>query len=51
MSYNEFTLSDVIEKFNLKILEKPNIFKETPIIKTSSFLQETLAENLPLILI
>lgn len=50
MAYSDFTLNKVVKQFDLKISEKRYLFKDTPELECSQFLQETLEYNIPLAL-
>ncbi len=50
MSYSDFTLRDVLKNFDLKLVEKSNLFPEISPLIPSDFLTEILAENIPLAL-
>jgi hypothetical protein len=50
MSYSEFKLSELRQKFQLQIREMIGIFGEIETVHPSQLLQETLAENIPLAL-
>ena len=48
MSYSDFTLKQVQNDFNLKIIEKRGIFSTLDPVKISDYLALTLEENIPL---
>lgn len=50
MAYSDFTLSLVLKTFQLKLIEKKDLFKESSKLKPSALLQEILQDNLPLAL-
>jgi hypothetical protein len=50
MSYSEFTLDGVTEKFELEIQERVELFSSVEPINPSSLLREILEENMPLAL-
>jgi len=50
MSYGEFSLKDVVQRFNLSLLEGPDLFEPAPQRKPSSLLQQTLKDAVPLAL-
>ncbi|MBI2571113.1 MAG: hypothetical protein HYV63_29255 [Candidatus Schekmanbacteria bacterium] len=50
MSYSDFTLSDLKEKFNLTIEEEIHLFPDATDVQPSELLNETLIENIPLAL-
>ncbi|HLO88266.1 MAG TPA: hypothetical protein VK203_25130 [Nostocaceae cyanobacterium] len=50
MSYSEFTINDLRDKFNIVIKEVEIIFPQIEPIQPSELLKETLKENLPLAL-
>ena len=47
MPYSRFTLSRVVDDFQLSIVEGGRFFPEVPQVTPSALLQETLKENLP----
>lgn len=50
MVYSDFSLSLVIKSFQLKLIEKTDLFKESSKLKPSALLQEILQNNLSLAL-
>ncbi len=50
MPYSDFTLTKVKKNFELTILDKFNMFTNVSELEYSSFLEETLKENVPLAL-
>jgi hypothetical protein len=50
MSYSDFSLSSVKKAFQLQLIEKIDLFKETSDLSPSHLLNETIKENLPLAL-
>jgi len=48
MSYSDFTLKKVKEKFQLHIIENEDLFSEIDEIEISEYLKETLKYNVPL---
>ena len=50
MSYSDFSLSSVKKAFQLQLIEKVDLFKETSDLSPSHLLSETIKENLPLAL-
>ena len=50
MFYSDFDFHDIKEKLQLQIREKVSIFPRFEPVKASSFLKETLQENIPLAL-
>ena len=50
MSYSEFTIKDIRNKFHLKIIEEVELFLNVELVKPSSLLLDILAENMPLAL-
>ncbi|SLM30486.1 conserved hypothetical protein [Desulfamplus magnetovallimortis] len=50
MSYSDYTISDIKDKFNIKIEQKTNIFPNIEKEKISDSLNEILEENIPLAL-
>jgi hypothetical protein len=50
MSYSDFSLSSVKKAFQLQLIEKVDLFKETSDLSPSHLLNETIKENLPLAL-
>lgn len=50
MSFSDFTLRDILKNFDLKLLEKSNLFAEISPLIPRDFLTEILAENIPLAL-
>ncbi len=48
MSYRDFNLKKVQDAFQIKIIEKPGIFAAIESHPVSSYLSETLQENVPL---
>ncbi|MFM7601478.1 MAG: hypothetical protein ACKO7R_09815 [Pseudanabaena sp.] len=50
MSYSEFTLESVQTAFDLTIAERANLLDDSPLEKSSEFLQELLKEFAPLAL-
>lgn len=50
MAYSDFTLAKVQEDFDLNITEHVDFFANVPDVPSSGFLQQTLANNLPLAL-
>jgi hypothetical protein len=50
MAYSDFTLSLVKKKFQLNLVEKINLFQDSPELQPSPLLQEILEDNLPLAL-
>jgi hypothetical protein len=50
MSYSDFSLGSVKKAFQLQLIEKIDLFKETSDLSPSHLLNETIKENLPLAL-
>jgi len=50
MSYSDFTLDQLETEFNLIVRERSVLFPEVEPVSPSAWLQETLAENIPLAL-
>ncbi len=50
MTYSDFTLKKVLQDFSLQHIESKSLFLDFPPVPASAFLQETLAENVPLAL-
>ena len=50
MSYSDFTLTELENKFNLIIQERVELFPAVEPVNTSTILKEVLAENIPLAL-
>ncbi|MBR8829294.1 MAG: hypothetical protein DSM107014_15585 [Gomphosphaeria aponina SAG 52.96 = DSM 107014] len=50
MAYSDFSLSSAKKTFQLTLIEKTDLFKESPELKPSDSLQESLKYNLPLAL-
>ena len=50
MAYSDFTLGLVKKKFQLNLVEKSNLFQDSPELQPSPLLQEILQDNLPLAL-
>ena len=50
MSYSEFTLLELEEKFEISVRENVSLFASIQIVKPSNLLEETLLENIPLAL-
>jgi hypothetical protein len=50
MAYSDFNLKSVLQAFNLQRIENQNLFSTISPVSTSAFLQEALAENIPLAL-
>ena len=50
MSYSDFSLSSVKKAFQLQLIEKIDLFKETSDLSPSHLLNEMIKENLPLAL-
>ncbi len=50
MAYSDFSLAKIQKEFDLKIVEKIDLFAETTEVQPSEFLQQTLKENLALAL-
>ena len=48
MSYSDFTLKKVKDKFQLRIIENEDLFSEIKSIEISEYLKETLKYNVPL---
>ncbi len=48
MSYRDFTLSDVVERFSLTTSETSDLFADRPPIQPSALLVETLKTNVPI---
>jgi hypothetical protein len=48
MSYSQFTLESAIKAFALTLCDRLNLFADIPEVAGSSYLQETLAYNVPL---
>ena len=48
MAYSDFNLQKIESNFQLKIIEDKNLFKNTPPLKISDFLTQTLERNIPL---
>jgi hypothetical protein len=48
MSYSDFTLERVIQTFDLKIVDRQNLFSSVPEQQSSDFLKETLRRSVPL---
>jgi hypothetical protein len=47
MSYGDFTLPDVIERFSLRTREEADLFADRPPVQPSAHLVETLRANVP----
>jgi len=50
MSYSDFTLEMLKERFDLRVDERPDLYAHLPPRAISSLLQETLRDNVPLAL-
>jgi len=50
MAYSDFTLKQVKTEFNLQTIGDQDIFPQTPSLKISPYLKETLNRNVPLAL-
>ena len=50
MSYSDFSLSSVKKSFQLELIEKTDLFEQTPDLNPTSFLATTLKDNLPIAL-
>lgn len=50
MAYSDFTLKTALQTFSLQSIENQNLFATISPVPASAFLQETLAENVPLAL-
>jgi hypothetical protein len=50
MSFSDFTLKSALKTLELQSIEQQKLFASAPPITASSFLQETLNENIPLAL-
>ncbi len=50
MAYSDFTLSSVKKKFQLNLVERSNLFQDSPELQPSPLLQEILQDNLLLAL-
>lgn len=50
MSYGEFSLKEVVQRFNLALVERPDLFEPAPQRKPGSLLQQTLKDAVPLAL-
>jgi len=50
VSYSDFSLEDVKERFNLHLQEKEDLFGAIPPVEISALLRETLNESVPLAL-
>ncbi len=50
MSYSDFTIDLVKQRFGLRLEEGRELYASVPPVQTSSLLRETLAENVPLAL-
>ena len=50
MAYSDFTLSSVKKTFDLTLIEQSNLFQQSPLLKSSNLLNDTLQENMPLAL-
>ncbi len=50
MSYSDFSLEDIKERFNLQFNEKEDLYGSIPPVEISALLRETLAESVPLAL-
>lgn len=50
MSYSDFSLSSVKKLFQLELIEKTDLFEQTPDLNPTSFLTATLKDNLPIAL-
>ena len=48
MSYSDFSIKQVLNDFNLEIIEKLRIFSKIEQVKISDYLAVTLEENIPL---
>jgi len=48
LSYRDFTLSDVVERFSLTTSETSDLFAVLPPIQPSALLVETLKTNVPI---
>ncbi|WP_199288784.1 hypothetical protein [Pseudanabaena mucicola] len=50
MSYSDFSLSSVKKAFQLNLIEKADLFADSPELQLSPFLSETLKKKLTLAL-
>jgi hypothetical protein len=50
MSYSQFSLAQVVERFDLTVSERPGLFEAAPVLEISPHLREALAFNVPLAL-
>ncbi len=50
MSYSDFSLEDIKERFNLHLHEKEDLYGSIPPVEISAMLRDTLAESVPLAL-
>lgn len=50
MSYSDFSLEDIKERFKLLLDEKEDLFSSIPPVEISALLRDTLAESVPLAL-
>ncbi len=50
MSYSEFTINDLRDKFNIVIKEVETVIPTFSTVQPSELLKETLKENIPLAL-
>ncbi|MDY6804720.1 MAG: hypothetical protein SXA11_13055 [Cyanobacteriota bacterium] len=48
MSYSKFALEEVLNNFNLTLIEKLGKFNNLPEVAPSPHLKETLKDNIPL---
>ena len=48
MAYSDFSLAKVSKTFELKVLDRLNMFSDIPELESSSFLEETLLYTVPL---
>jgi len=50
VSYSDFSLEDIKERFNLHLHEREDLYSSIPPVEISALLRETLAESVPLAL-